>query len=109
MDGHLDSGPLVDVLLFKDASSASSADPASSSWRAVLSVDGLPGDDAKTVDLSGATPMAPYRVAQQTGDLGFGTALTYCVQVQDRSLPLPARSTIVCDALTCATVRVPFV
>eukprot|EP00966_Prymnesium_polylepis_P019213 442813-Prymnesium_polylepis.1 len=34
-------------------------------------------------DVSSASPMAPYAHSQQVGELGFGSALSYCVQVYD--------------------------
>ena len=47
-----------------------------------------------SLDLSDAEPMAPYRVARAVGDLGYGTALSYCVQVYDGG----ATTSIVVDA-----------
>ena len=69
MDNYADEGPLMDCLLFKDSA-------AGGVWKAVVDV-GASGD------LTGLEPMAPYRFHQQVGDLGFGTALSFCVQVYD--------------------------
>ena len=57
----------MDCLLFKDSA-------AGSVWKAVVDV-------GASEDLTGLEPMAPYRFHQQVGDLGFGTALSFCVQV----------------------------
>ena len=45
-------------------------------WRAVVDTGG-------EGDLTAASPMAPFRHERQLGQLGFGTELTYCVQVYD--------------------------
>ena len=79
MDGYTDHGPLLDVLLWRQQPSGV--------WQAVIDVDG-------EGDLSAAEPMAPYAHAQQVGDLGHGSVLTYCVQVAPPvtpSLSLPCR------------------
>ena len=85
MDEYDDAGPLLDVVAYQALDG--------SCWKAVLTPDtaatdetgksAADGESASAVDLRGTTPMAPYRVAQQVGDVGFGTALTYCVQIGD--------------------------
>ena len=67
MKGFVDEGPLLDVVLFKDSSAV---------WHAVIDADA-------SGDLSGCTPIAPYKHKQQVGTFGFGTSLTYCVQVYE--------------------------
>ena len=67
MDAYDDAGPLLDVLLFEDAEGVQ---------RAVVDTEG-------TGDLRLAAPMAPYKVESQVGEFGFGTALSFCVQVYD--------------------------
>lgn len=75
--GYQDAGPLLDVVLFeKDGV-----------WRAAV-------DGGGEGDLREVTPMAPFRQERQVGDLGFGTELSYCVQI-DKS---GDRLTIVTDA-----------
>ena len=66
-DGYADAGPLLDVVVWRDRSGT---------WTVLVDVRAEPDGD-----LSRSTPMHPYRVAQQAGDLGFGTALSFCVQV----------------------------
>ena len=78
MDGYEDSGPVLDVLAYE----------ASDGWRVVVSggqtePSADAADTAVEDDLSAAVPMAPYRIAQQVSELGFGTALTYAVQVYE--------------------------
>ena len=70
MEDYNDHGPLLDVLTFED--------PATGDWVAVIdtAAQGEPMGD-----LSAATPMAPYRIHGQVGDLGWATALSYVVQV----------------------------
>uniref|UniRef100_A0A7S3WM75 tripeptidyl-peptidase II n=1 Tax=Emiliania huxleyi TaxID=2903 RepID=A0A7S3WM75_EMIHU len=79
MDGYTDHGPLLDVLLWRQQPSGV--------WQAVIDVDG-------EGDLSAAEPMAPYAHARQVGDMGHGSALTYCVQVYDEG----ERLSVVTDA-----------
>lgn len=83
MEGYDDSGPVLDLVLFRDP-----AAEAGGGWRAVIHTEGIEragqaGHDL--VDMSSATPMAPYREMGQVGDLGFGTALSFCVQVPSES------------------------
>ena len=68
MDKYADAGPLMDVVLYQEAGGAGT-------WRAVLDLEAEGGD------LSAGVPMAPYAHEQQVGSLGFGSALSYCVQV----------------------------
>ena len=69
MDAYDDAGPLLDVVLYKEAADGGV-------WRAVVDTGG-------EGDLTAASPMAPFRHERQLGELGFGTELTYCVQVYD--------------------------
>lgn len=71
MEDYSDAGPLLDVLLYKDAAGV---------WRVVVSTDSASAD---ADNLSTAIPMAPFRHERQVGDLGFGTALSYVVQVYE--------------------------
>lgn len=65
MDSYQDAGPLLDVLLYQEAGGV---------WRAAVDKSGVG-------DLTDVKPMAPYRHAREAGDLGFGSELSYCVQV----------------------------
>ena len=75
MEGYADAGPLLDVVLLKTSGDA---------WVSIVDINPEP-----TGDLSAGTEvLSPYRVARQrgtraVGDLGFGTALSFCVQVYD--------------------------
>ena len=57
----------MDVVLFKDLTDT---------WRAVVDIEA-------TGDLTDATAFAPYRVEQQVGELGFASALSFCVQIYE--------------------------
>lgn len=67
MEKHDDAGPLMDLLLWKEGET----------WKAIVDVSCAGGD------VSGIEPMAPFAVAGQVGELGFGSALSFCVQVYD--------------------------
>ena len=75
MEGYHDAGPLLDVVTCRYGGESSP------SFRVVVS--GPMQDGAEDCDLSGRSAMAPYREAQEVGDLGFGSALSYCVQVYE--------------------------
>ena len=64
-DSYKDYGPLLDIIMFEE----------DGIWKAVL--DG-------TGDMSKSIPMAPFKHKRQTGDLGFGSEVTYCIQVYDK-------------------------
>ena len=70
LKGYEDAGPLMDALLFRVPAGREGA----GSWRAVLDVDAAG-------DLRTAEPFAPFAEARQRGELGFGSALSYCVQI----------------------------
>ena len=74
MDSYDDAGPLLDVVLYKEGGD-------DGVWRAVVDTGGAG-------DLTAARPMAPYRHERQFSQLGFGTELTYCVQVYDEGATL---------------------
>ena len=74
MDSYDDAGPLLDVVLYKEGGD-------DGVWRAVVDTGGAG-------DLTAASPMAPYRHERQVSQLGFGTELTYCVQVYDEGATL---------------------
>jgi len=65
-DSHEDHGPLMDVLAFEDEGA----------WKAVIDLEA-------NGDLADSVPMAPFARARQTGELSFGSAVTFCVQVYD--------------------------
>jgi len=67
MDAYEDAGPLLDVVLLRVGGAASPR------WRAVVGEGNL--EDAE--------PLAPYREKHQYSDFGYGTALSFCLQVYD--------------------------
>ena len=68
LEGYEDAGPYMDVVLFQDEEGGG--------YKAVidLQADG---------NLTEAVPMAPFGTSRQTGELGFGSAVTFCVQIYD--------------------------
>jgi len=62
-----DPGPLMDAVMYNDTDG---------SWKAVVDLDA-------SGNLTQSTPMAPFGHEGQTGELGFGSAVTFCVQVYD--------------------------
>ena len=83
MEQYNDEGPLMDVLLYE-------LPGGDGGWRAVIGTGSVPDEtvactegDAGGVDLSALNPMAPYGDSRDVGDLGFGTAVSYCVQVYE--------------------------
>ena len=77
VEGYEDCGPLMDVILFKQ----------DEIWKAVIDLDA-------NGDLATATPMSPFAVNRDVGELKFGSAVTFCVQVYDEGKTL----SIVTDA-----------
>eukprot|EP00986_Skeletonema_menzelii_P015272 scaffold11389_cov138-Skeletonema_menzelii.AAC.1 len=75
-----DSGPLMDILMFQDNNDGGV-------WKAVLDIHA-------TGDLTNSIPMAPFGHARQVGELGFGSHVTFCIQVYDEGKTL----SIVTDA-----------
>ena len=67
-ESYQDFSPLLDCLLFKSEEEGV--------WKAVVDVkaDG---------DLAHSVPLAPFGHARQTGELAFGSAVTFCVQVYE--------------------------
>jgi len=65
-EGYEDFGPLMDVVLFQQ----------DGIWKTVIDLE------AKG-DLSESVPMAPFAVVRQVGELKFGSAVSFCVQVYD--------------------------
>lgn len=66
-----ESGPLMDIIMFQDGDI----------WKAIidLEADG---------DLSNSTPLAPFGHARDIGELGFGSHVTFCIQVYDEGKTL---------------------
>jgi len=64
-ESYKDYGPLFDIIMFEE----------DGIWKVVLDAT---GDTTKSI------PMAPFRHARHTGELGFGSAVTYCIQVYDK-------------------------
>ena len=79
VESYEDSGPLMDILMFNDA--------LNDTWRAVIDLEA-------NGDLTESIPMAPYGCDGQFGELAFGSAVTFCVQVYDEGKTL----SIVTDA-----------
>ena len=77
VESYEDHGPLMDVVMFHQGGT----------WKAVIDLDA-------DGDLSTATPMAPFAVNRDVGELRFGSAVTFCVQVYDEGKTL----SIVTDA-----------
>jgi len=65
MESYEDHGPMMDIVMFE----------VDGVWKAVL--DG-------TGDMSKSIPMAPFKHFRQTGNLGFGSEVTYCIQVYEK-------------------------
>jgi len=63
-----DPGPLLDIISFKS--------PKDNLWKAVIDTTG-------TGNLTTLTPMSQYAHARETGQLGFGSEVTYCLQFYD--------------------------
>lgn len=76
-EGYEDSGPLMDIVMFEE----------DGTWKAVIDLEAN-GDMTKSV------PMAPFAHSRQIGELGFGSAVTFCIQVYDNGNTL----SIVTDA-----------
>lgn len=57
----------MDVVLFKDPTDT---------WRAVVDIEAAG-------DLTSTEAFAPYRIEQQVGELGFASALSFCVQIYE--------------------------
>mmetsp|Transcript_21421 Transcript_21421/g.48358 ORF Transcript_21421/g.48358 Transcript_21421/m.48358 type:complete len:1362 (-) Transcript_21421:42-4127(-) len=76
-ESYEDYGPLMDVVMFQQGGT----------WKAVIDLDA-------NGDLTSATPMAPFAVNRDVGELRFGSAVTFCVQVYDEGKTL----SIVTDA-----------
>lgn len=64
VESYEDFGPLLDVVAFKEEET----------WKVVVDVNG----DGKL-----GVPFAPYAVRGETGELGFGSGVTFCVQVYE--------------------------
>lgn len=64
-DSYKDYGPVLDIIMFEE----------DGIWKAVL--DGI-GDVSKSI------PMAPFKHKRQTSNLGFGSEVTFCIQVYDK-------------------------
>ena len=78
LDNYQDAGPLLDVILLESSNGT---------YKAVVDVDG-------TGNLTHAIPLAPFGTSRQGGELGFGSAVTFCVQIYDHGKTL----SIVTDA-----------
>jgi len=75
-----DSGPLMDILMFQDNDDGGV-------WKTVIDID-------TNGDLTKSIPMAKFGHKRQVGELGFGSHVTFCVQVYDEGKTL----SIVTDA-----------
>ena len=72
MEGYEDAGPLLDVITCRFGGEAAPG------FRVFVS-----GGEDEAAGQSAQRSMAPYRDAHDVGDLGFGSALSYCVQVYE--------------------------
>lgn len=61
-----DAGPLMDIIMLKE----------SDVWKAVIDLEA-------NGDLTKSVPMAPFAHARQVSQLGFGSHVTFCIQVYD--------------------------
>ena len=66
LESYQDYGPLLDIIMFEDEGI----------WKAVI-------DTQANGDLTNSIPMSSFRHERQIGELGFGSAVTYCIQVYD--------------------------
>jgi tripeptidyl-peptidase-2 len=76
-----DAGPFMDVILFQDEGDEGA-------FKAVIDLE------AKGGNLTQAVPMTPFGKSRQLGTLGFGSAVTFCIQIYDEGKTL----SIVTDA-----------
>ena len=65
-DSYEDPGPILDLISWKDLETGH--------WKVIVDV-------ANEQDLSNQSPMSPFKVNNDVSDLGFGSEVTYCVQV----------------------------
>ena len=82
LESYDDAGPYMDVVMFKDNKTDSDGE-----YMAVidLTADG---------NLTESIPFAPFAKSRQLGEFGFGSAVTFCIQVYDEGKTL----SIVTDA-----------
>ena len=66
-----EASPLMDIIMFKDGNV----------WKAVIDLE-------TNGDLTKSVPMAPFAHARQVGELGFGSHVTFCIQVYDEGKTL---------------------
>jgi len=66
VESYEDYGPLLDVVMFQEGDA----------WKAVI-------DTEAKGDLTNAVPMAPFAVNRQVGTLGFGSHVSFCIQIYD--------------------------
>lgn len=77
-----DSGPLMDILMFQEDGGNNEK-----VWKAVIDLEA-------NGNLTNSIPMAPFRYNRQVGELGFGSHVSFCIQVYDEGKTL----SIVTDA-----------
>jgi tripeptidyl-peptidase-2 len=84
-----DAGPIMDVVLVENTvvDEESSSEEKNSKWQVLVDIhaDG---------NLTATTPMAPYGSNHQFGTFGFGSHVTFCVQVYEQG----GIVSLVCDA-----------
>eukprot|EP00536_Pseudo-nitzschia_multiseries_P000066 jgi/Psemu1/321435/estExt_fgenesh1_pg.C_20050 len=68
MESYDDAGPYMDVVLFADGDDGE--------YKAVI-------DLAADGNLTASVPFAPFAKDRQMGEFGFGSAVTFCVQIYD--------------------------
>ena len=80
LEDYDDPGPYLDIIVFQDENDHGT-------YKAVIDLDA-------TGDLTQAVPIAPFGHSRQMGELGFGSAVTFCIQIYDEGKTL----SIVTDA-----------
>ncbi|KAL7459659.1 hypothetical protein ACHAWC_011570 [Mediolabrus comicus] len=81
-----DSGPLMDILMFQEEDDNNNNEE-EKVWKAVIDLE-------SNGNLTNSIPMAPFRYNRQVGELGFGSHVSFCIQVYDEGKTL----SIVTDA-----------
>jgi len=85
MKDYNDAGPIMDIVLYQ--TKKGDDDTEEMEWQALVDIDA-------TGNLTSTKAMAPYACHQQFGTLGFGSHVTFCIQVYEGGNTL----SLVCDA-----------
>jgi len=85
MKDYNDAGPIMDIVLYQ--TKKGDDDTEEMEWQALVDIDA-------TGNLTSTKAMAPYACHQQFGTFGFGSHVTFCIQVYEGGNTL----SLVCDA-----------